>query len=106
MKLAEWSENGAKRVTEDLESLEMHSAVRNVMRLYDRIKDFEKKVLARQPELSSENCEALIEALAVLAQVLGPFAPHIAEELWLALRSNTVTGVQMPWPVVSFGVPA
>ena len=29
-------------------SLEMHSAVRNVMRLFDRIKDFEKRVLARQ----------------------------------------------------------
>ena len=30
----------------------MHSAVRNVMRLFDRIKDFEKRVLAREPELS------------------------------------------------------
>ena len=30
----------------------MHSAVRNVMRLFDRIKDFEKRVLARQAALS------------------------------------------------------
>ena len=29
----------------------MHSAVRNVMRLFDRIKDFEKRVLAREPAL-------------------------------------------------------
>ena len=31
----------------------MHSAVRNVMRLFDRIKDFEKRVLARQTELGA-----------------------------------------------------
>ena len=44
----------------------MHSAVRNVMRLFDRIKDFEKRVLARQPELSAADREALIEALGLL----------------------------------------
>ena len=106
VKLTEWCENGVKRITEDLEQLEMHSAVRNVMRLYDRIKDFEKKVLARQPQLSRANCEALIAALALLAQVLGPFAPHVAEELWIAFGNEPVSGVQTPWPVVSFGVPA
>ena len=37
-----------ERITQDMEGLEMHSAVRNVMRLFDRIKDFEKRVLARQ----------------------------------------------------------
>ena len=41
----------------------MHSAVRNVMRLFDRIKDFEKRVLAREPELNAANREALLEAL-------------------------------------------
>ena len=62
----------------------MHSAVRNVMRLFDRIKDFEKRVLARQPALGPADSEALIEALTLLAQLLGPFAPHLAEELWIA----------------------
>ncbi len=41
----------------------MHSAVRNVMRLLDRIKDFEKRVLAREPGLSAANLEALLAAL-------------------------------------------
>ena len=83
----------------------MHSAVRNVMRLFDRIKDFEKKVLAREPALSPANLEALIGALSILAQMLGPFAPHIAEELWLALGHDE-GGAQTPWPGVSFKVPA
>ncbi len=55
----------------------MHSAVRNVMRLFDRIKDFEKRVLSRASGslLSQADSDALIEALTLLIQLLGPFAP-------------------------------
>ncbi len=66
----------------------MHSAVRNVMRLFDRIKDFEKRVLARQPALGPADNEALLQALSLLAQLLGPFAPHVAEELWICARKR------------------
>jgi leucyl-tRNA synthetase len=104
-KLSSWCENGVKRITEDMESLEMHSAVRNVMRLFDRIKDFEKRVLARQDELGAVNRDALIDALTLLAQVLGPLAPHVAEELWIAFGGEE-HGAQTPWPGVSFQVPA
>jgi leucyl-tRNA synthetase len=105
LKLSQWCENAVKRTTEDMESLEMHSAVRNVMRLFDRIKDFEKRVLARERALSRANHDALIEALGVLAQMLGPLAPHMAEELWIACGGEE-HGAQTPWPGVSFGVPA
>ncbi|HEY4450104.1 MAG TPA: class I tRNA ligase family protein [Solirubrobacteraceae bacterium] len=105
LKLSQWCENAVKRTTEDMESLEMHSAVRNVMRLFDRIKDFEKRVLAREATVSAVNHEALVEALALLAQMLGPLAPHAAEELWLACGGEE-HGAQTPWPGVSFGVPA
>jgi leucyl-tRNA synthetase len=88
-----------------MEELEMHSAVRNVMRLFDRVKDFEKRVLAREPALSAANLEALTAALTVLVQMLGPFTPHLSEELWLAL-GNDEQGAQTPWPGVSFKVPA
>ncbi len=94
-----------EKVTEDMEGLEMHSAVRNVMRLFDRIKDFEKRVLARQPELGSANVDALLEALTVLAQMLGPLAPHLAEELWIAF-GHEEHSAQTPWPGVSLKVPA
>ena len=105
VKLLEWCENGTRRVTADMENLEMHSAVRNVMRLFDRVKDFDKKARERQGELNRANSEALLEALAVLAQLLGPLAPHFAEELWLALGREQC-GAQTPWPVVSLEVPA
>ncbi len=105
LKLSQWCENAVKKTTEDMESLEMHSAVRNVMRLFDRIKDFEKRVLARDSALSRANHEALLDALAVLAQMLGPLAPHMAEELWISLGREE-HGAQTPWPGVSLTVPA
>jgi leucyl-tRNA synthetase len=105
LKLGQWCEKGVERVTEDMEGLEMHSAVRDVMRLFDRIKDFEKRVLARRQNLSPDDRDALLSALAVLAQLLAPLAPHIAQELWIALGDHE-GDTQTPWPVVSFRVPA
>jgi leucyl-tRNA synthetase len=105
VKLGQWCEKGVEKVTEDMEGLEMHSAVRDVMRLFDRIKDFEKRVLARRQSLSPDDRDALLSALAVLAQLLAPLAPHIAEELWIALGDHD-GDTQTPWPVVSFQVPA
>jgi leucyl-tRNA synthetase len=105
LKLSQWCEAGVGRITKDMESLEMHSAVRNVMRLFDRIKDFEKRVLARDGELSAANLDALVEALTVLAQTLGPFAPHLAEALWIAFGRDE-HAAQTPWPGVSFEVAA
>jgi leucyl-tRNA synthetase len=103
-KLAQWCEKAVEKTTAEMESLETHSAVRNVMLLFDRIKDFEKRVLARQPELSVADREALIDALGVLIQMLGPFAPHLSEELWIALGNDG--DLQTPWPGVSSAVPA
>ena len=103
-KLAQWSEKAVEKTTAEMENLETHSAVRNVMLLFDRIKDFEKRVLARQPELSAADREALDGALVVLVQMLGPFAPHISEELWIAFGHEA--DIQTPWPGVSSAVPA
>jgi leucyl-tRNA synthetase len=105
LKLSQWCDAAVQRTTADMESLEMHSAVRNLMRLFDRLKDFEKRVLAREPGLSAANVDALLAALSVLVQMLGPFVPHLAEELWLAL-GNDEQGSQTPWPGVSFKVAA
>jgi leucyl-tRNA synthetase len=105
LKLSQWCQAAAAKVTEDMEGLEMHSAVRNVMRLFDRIKDFEKRVNARHGELNRANREALLDALRLHAQLLAPFAPHVAEELWLELGGEE-HGAQTPWPGVSFQVPA
>jgi leucyl-tRNA synthetase len=105
LKLRQWTETAVEKTTEDMDALETHSAVRNVMRLFDRIKDFEKRALAREDALSRADSDALIGALATLAQLLGPLAPHIAEELWIALGGDG-GGAQTPWPGVSLEVVA
>jgi len=104
-RLEKWTEAAVERTTKDMESLQMHSAVRNVMRLFDRIKDYEQRVLARREELGELDRRGLVDALLTLTQMLAPLAPHIAEELRVVL-SNEDDGSQMPWPGVSFQVPA
>ena len=105
LKLSQWCKAAIERTTEDMERLEVHTAVRDVMRLFDRIKDFEKRVLAREAALGRADMNALIDALTVLAQMLGPLAPHLAEELWIAF-GNEEHSAQTPWPGVSLQVPA
>ena len=83
-RLRKWCDNGLARITADVEDLQMHKAVRNVTRLFERVQDFEKRVTKRRGELSRADAEAQVAALTVLAQVLVPFAPHIGEELLLA----------------------
>jgi leucyl-tRNA synthetase len=103
--LEEWCPTAVERITADMEALEMHSAVRNVMRLFDRIKDFEKRVRGRDPELGIANREALLEALELHAQLLAPLAPHLAEEL-LEMLGSGGDGAPTPWPGVSLEIAA
>ena len=96
-RLEKWCEIAVEKITEDLANLEMHKAVRNVIRLLDRIKDFETRVVERSGALCREDHEALLDALALMATVLAPFAPHIAQELLLSCgRDGTAT--DPPWP--------
>jgi leucyl-tRNA synthetase len=101
-RLEKWCEIAIEKITEDLAELEMHTAVRNVIRLLERIRLFETrtlKVLGAQgtEQLGRQNHAALVDALGLLARVLMPFAPHVGEELWLASGLGE-PGVDPPWP--------
>ncbi len=74
-RLEQWCATAVEKITEDARELEMHSAVRNVMRLFDRIRDYEKRVLAKRGELCEEDREAQVEALRILARVLDALRP-------------------------------
>ena len=97
-RLGKWCENGVGRITADLEQLQMHKAVRNVTRLLERVQDYEKRIVKRRGALSRPDFEALLEALALLARVLAPFAPHAAERLLLALGGEDGEELTGPWP--------
>jgi leucyl-tRNA synthetase len=97
-RLSKWCDNGVGRITADLEQLQMHKAVRDVTRLFERVQDYEKRILERRGELGRADFEALLAALALLARVLAPFAPHTAEGLLLALGCEDGPGLPGPWP--------
>jgi leucyl-tRNA synthetase len=97
-RLCKWCDNGLARITADLEELQMHKAVRNVTRLFERIQDFEKRVIERRGQISRADAEAQVAALRLLAQTLAPFAPHMAEALLLAAGSEDGEGLPGAWP--------
>jgi leucyl-tRNA synthetase len=97
-RLAKWCENGVSRITDDLADLQMHKAVRNVTRLFERIQDFEKRVLKRRGQLSRADAEALVDALVLLTRVLAPFAPHIAEGLLVEAGREDDVYLLSNWP--------
>ncbi len=91
-RLGKWCESGLERIAADLAQLQMHKAVRNVTRLFERIQDYEKRIVKRRGELSQADFETLLEALALLARTLSPFAPHVAEELLISLGRDPSVG--------------
>ncbi|HEU0249182.1 MAG TPA: class I tRNA ligase family protein, partial [Solirubrobacteraceae bacterium] len=95
-RLDQWCETAVEKITEDLVDLQMHTAVRNVMRLFDRIKDYEKRVLAKRGSLCAEDRESLLQALQLIARVLIPFAPHMAEQLLIAASADGE--IETTWP--------
>ncbi|HWI97068.1 MAG TPA: class I tRNA ligase family protein [Solirubrobacterales bacterium] len=97
-RLRKWCDNGLSRITEDLGELQMHKAVRNVTRLFERIQDFEKRVIQRRGALCRADAEAQVAALKLLAQTLAPFAPHAAEGLLLAAGAEDGEDLPGPWP--------
>jgi leucyl-tRNA synthetase len=97
-RLCKWCDNGLSRITADLEELQMHTAVRNVTRLFERIQDFEKRVIQRRGALCRADAEAQVAALKLLAQTLAPFAPHLAEALLLATGEEDGEGLLGAWP--------
>ncbi|HEX8688783.1 MAG TPA: class I tRNA ligase family protein [Solirubrobacterales bacterium] len=99
-RLGKWCDNGIERIGADFEELQMHKAVRNVTRLLERIQDYEKRIVKRRGGLSREDFDALLAALTLLAQVLAPLAPHVAEQLLIALGREDGPDLVGAWPVI------
>jgi leucyl-tRNA synthetase len=99
-KLRGWCENGLQRVAEDTADLQMHKAIRNLTRLFERIQQFEQQ-LKKKGQLDTVDAEALVAAILLLARALLPFAPHAAEAI--LLDSGRFTSDDLPgvWPDAS-----
>ncbi|MEK2689729.1 leucine--tRNA ligase [Bdellovibrio sp. GT3] len=71
-----------KKVTDDIESMSFNTAIAAMMILVN--------------DLYKENCRSEL-ALKPLAQILAPFAPHLAEELWEKMGGQGLCSLA-PWP--------
>lgn len=84
-----------KRVSNDIgERMNFNTAVAALMELTNEIYAFDNSLKA---DNSDADKFALKEAMEALAQMLAPFTPHIAEELWASLGHNEVV-VTSEWP--------
>src|SRR3989440_2487899 len=73
------------RVTQQLERLQFNTAISSLMELSNAASDW------------SGDAASLRECLEVLVQLLSPFAPHIAEELWRELGRREELAL-LHWP--------
>ncbi|MFL5371998.1 MAG: leucine--tRNA ligase [Myxococcales bacterium] len=82
------------RVTQQLERLQFNTAISSLMELSNAVIGFTPK--------NDGDEGALVEALETLVQLLSPFAPHLAEELWAELGHTPAERDQelglRPWP--------
>ncbi|MAS86676.1 MAG: leucine--tRNA ligase [Micavibrio sp.] len=76
-----------KAVGDDIEKFHMNKAVA-------RIREFSNKI---EEELDDLTPWVLSEAVERLIQLLAPFTPHLAEELWHSIGHLTLLADQ-PWP--------
>jgi Anticodon-binding domain of tRNA ligase len=81
-RLAGWCDTAVARMAENYERLDTHRATRNAIELLARIEDFDTRVTEQRGELAGADREAVAVALALLAQLLAPLAPSVADEIW------------------------
>jgi leucyl-tRNA synthetase len=82
-----------QKVTDDVdERIKLNTAVAALMELVNEI-------YHREPEVTAGPARAALrEALETLVLLLSPFAPHVAEEMWMRL-GRRFSIVDRPWPV-------
>ena len=79
-----------RAVTDALETFRFNRAVAHIRELTNALAEFTEKAEAN-------GGWAVREAFEAIAQLLGPLAPHFAEELWQTLGQSVLLA-ESPWP--------
>src|SRR6185436_6753422 len=86
-----------KRVTDDIETdFHFNTAISAVMELVNALHAFE--AASADGMAGSERAALLREAVETVLLLLGPFVPHVTEELWSVL-GHPESLFTHPWPV-------
>jgi leucyl-tRNA synthetase len=83
-----------KKVTGDIEgSFHFNTALASLMELENALREF----LKNRGDLRGRDTEVVKEAVETMILLLGPFVPHIAEELWESIGEKPSL-FRQPWP--------
>jgi leucyl-tRNA synthetase len=98
-KLLTWCDVAHRNVTRAYEAIEMKHAVEGAIALLDKLREFERRAAEGRDggELAPLDEAALLIALRLLVRLLGPMAPHLAEELWARCGEERLVAT-LPWP--------
>jgi leucyl-tRNA synthetase len=94
---AGWLQAGVGRVTTNMVRHELHLAVKNLMFLFERLVQFDREARSRTGELDPIDAGALSFGVGLLLRMLGPIAPHLAEEVWHRAGGRGMLALA-PWP--------
>jgi len=87
-----------RRVTEDIEGMRFNTAISALMELGNRVAAQSSEVRPAAASTASPDMTAGFRfAVETMVQLLSPFAPHLAEELWQGLGHDGSVH-EAPWP--------
>src|SRR3989304_2934424 len=99
-----------KKVTEDIEEFRYNTAISSIMEYINllrgvasknqksKIKNQKDKSRFKNKHFNNIRCAEWDEALKNLALLLAPFAPHLAEEVWVNILGQEFSVHTYPWP--------
>lgn len=75
-----------KKIGEDIENMRFNTAVSELMKLLNELEDYQK------------SCQPSAISHKLFLKLLAPFAPHLAEEIWMNLLGNKKSIHLEKWP--------
>lgn len=85
-----------KKVSEDLENLRYNTAISALMEFVNLLRD--KSEAEGKESEGKIRCAEWDGALRILALLFAPFAPHMAEEIWVEILGEKFSVHNQPWP--------
>ena len=87
-----------KKVTEDIQNLRFNTAIAAIMELVNLLYNNLEPKGDKISNNGSVFCKEWEESLKVLPQLLAPFAPHLAEEIWVEALGEKFSVHLSSWP--------
>lgn len=85
-----------KKVTNDIEKFHYNTAIASIMKFVSILKEKATKSSAKAK--GRIRCAEWDQALKTLAQLLAPFSPHLAEEIWIEVLGQKLSIHNSEWP--------